>query len=227
MRKLTFVVGDIHGCFSKLDSLTRYCVDYASNRQLMFVMLGDYIDRGDDSRDVVKRLMLQSEQNPNEMICLKGNHEAMLIIAQQNQEEMKWWIGNGGDRTLASYGISSLADFPPDHLAWIKRLPLCHDDGRRFFVHAGVDPTLPLDSQSEKTFLWTRKRYPESLSAGRFVVHGHTPSRSGKPELQKHRLNLDTGAVYGGPLTAAVFNDEHDLPVAFIDHLGEITELSH
>jgi serine/threonine protein phosphatase 1 len=179
-------------------------------------MLGDYIDRGPDSRSVVGRLRRLSEQRPDGIVCLKGNHEDMLLSAVDEPADFPLWIRNGGDATLQSYGADTVADLPADDIEWIRNLPLCHDDGLRFFVHAGIDPNVPLDQQSPQTMLWTRQRYPETLNPGRFVVHGHTPLHSERPEQHPYRLNLDTGAVYGGPLSAAVFTAEQAAPIALL-----------
>lgn len=118
--------------------------------------------------------------------------------------------------TLASYGVSSIKDLPADDLEWIRNLPLCHDDGLRFFVHAGIDPIAPFDRQDRFTMLWTRKRYSDGLDPGRFVVHGHTPLRTEFPEQRPYRINVDTGAVFGGPLSAAAFADDWASPVALL-----------
>ena len=214
---LTFAIGDVHGCLTKLDALMQRCTEYAGSRPHQFVMLGDYIDRGPDSRSVVGRLRTLSEQRPDGIVCLKGNHEDLLLSALERPSEFTLWIDNGGDTTLKSYGASTVTGLPADDIEWIRNLPLFHDDGLRFFVHAGIDPAVPLDQQSEHTMLWTRKRYPETLDPGRFIVHGHTPLlHSERPEQHPYRLNLDTGAVYGGPLSAAAFTAEQAAPIALL-----------
>jgi serine/threonine protein phosphatase 1 len=213
---LTFAIGDVHGCFAKLDNLMHRCAEYAGSRPHRFVLLGDYIDRGPESRHVIKKLRRLTEQRSDEVICLKGNHEDMLLSAVENMSNVLTWIHNGGDATLASYGVETPAELPADDIAWIRDLPLFHDDGLRFFVHAGIDPTVPLDQQDDATMLWTRERYPDTLDPGRLIVHGHTPLSSNYPEQRPYRLNLDTGAVYGGPLSAAVFTADKAAPVALL-----------
>ncbi|AMN44302.1 metallophosphoesterase family protein [Rhodoplanes sp. Z2-YC6860] len=212
---LTFAIGDVHGCFAKLDNLMHRCAEYAGSRPHRFVLLGDYIDRGTDSRQVIKKLRRLTGQRPDEVICLKGNHEDMLLSAVDEPCD-SLWINNGGDTTLASYGVERPAELPADDIAWIRGLPLCHDDGLRFFVHAGIDPAVPLDRQDGNTMLWTRKRYSDEFNPGRLIVHGHTPLRSQRPDLGPHRINLDTGAVYGGPLSAAAFTDQDAAPEALL-----------
>ncbi len=217
---LTFAIGDVHGCIDKLDALIARCAEFAQGRGARFVMLGDYVDRGPDTRAVVQRLM------DFDAICLKGNHEDMLIEAldRGGRAELQW-LANGAGPALASYGAQTVHDIPSDHIEWIRALRLFHDDGRRFFVHAGIDFSLPLDRQDPQTMLWTRGG-AEEPDPGRLIVHGHTPQTSGLPLRTPHRLNLDTAAVIGGPLTAAAFADDRTPPLAFITHEGRITKLA-
>lgn len=225
---LTFAIGDVHGCFAKLNKLMHRCGEYAGSRPHRFVLLGDYIDRGPESRPVIARLRRLTEQRPGDIVCLKGNHEDMLLSAVDTPSGMLWWMHNGGDTTLASYGVELPTDLPADDIEWIRKLPLCHDDGLRFFVHAGIDPAVPLDRQDSTTMLWTRESYSDALDPGRLIVHGHTPLRSAYPEQRPYRLNLDTGAVFGGPLSAAAFTDDQAAPVALlvganVFHVGHAT----
>jgi len=216
MTALTFAIGDVHGCFDKLDDLMRRCTEYAGTRPFRFVMLGDYIDRGPDSRLVIDRLRNLCGQRPNAIVCLMGNHEDLFLAALDKPAEIGIWIDNGGDTTLESYGVNAPAGLPDRDIEWIRNLPLCFDDGLRFFVHAGIDPAVPLDQQDRATMLWTRMRYSETMNPGRLIVHGHTPVLSEQPEQHPHRLNLDTGAVYGGPLSAAVFTADRACPIALL-----------
>jgi serine/threonine protein phosphatase 1 len=216
MTALTFAIGDVHGCFDKLDELMRRCAEYAGTRSFRFVMLGDYIDRGPDSRLVIDRLRNLCEQRPGAIVCLMGNHEDLFLAALENPAEVGIWMDNGGDTTLESYDVNAPAGLPDRHIEWIRNLPLCLDDGLRFFVHAGIDPAVPLAQQDRATMLWTRKRYSETTNPGRLIVHGHTPLLSKQPEQHPHRLNLDTGAVYGGPLSAAVFTADRASPIALL-----------
>jgi diadenosine tetraphosphatase ApaH/serine/threonine PP2A family protein phosphatase len=177
-----------------------------------------------DSRGVIEILIKMQQDTPGQVICLRGNHEALILNAMGWQEdEGLLWVSQGGARTLLSYGVKQPAELPPEHLNWIASLPLRFDDGRRLFVHAGVNPSMPLDRQAETDLLWIREPFLSSdRDYGRLIVHGHTPLRSGGPELRPNRLNLDTGAVYGGPLTAAVFNDHSMPPIAVIDDVDGI-----
>ena len=127
------------------------------------------------------------------------------------------WLRNGGAATLQSYGVNDIGDLPRAHLDWMRALRLTYDDGRRFFVHAGVNPEKPLNAQDEQDLLWIREPFlTDNRDYGRLIVHGHTPLATAMPELRSNRLNLDTAAVFGGPLTAAVFDDAQTEPITFL-----------
>lgn len=213
----TFAVGDIHGCRGKLRNLIALIEHEAAGEAVKLVFLGDYIDRGADSHGVIEDLMALPARLRGEVVFLTGNHEALALAAAENSADAAAWLSNGGDATLRSYGVAAAAQLPAAHIAWLRALTLMHDDGRRLFVHAGVDPIRPLDRQDPYDLIWIREPF---LSAtrdyGRLVVHGHTPVRTGQPDLRADRLNIDTGAVYGGPLTAAVFSDERTEPSGFL-----------
>src|SRR6516165_9161514 len=179
---LTFAVGDIHGCLDKLNRVIAACEAYAGGRPARYVFLGDYIDRGPHSRDVVELLRQRQAARPGMIVCLRGNHEQMAIDAHASARAMPLWLANNAASTLRNYGGGRISD---EHLAWLTALPFCHDDGLRLFVH------------------------------------GHTPLRTGKPDLRRCRLNLDTAAVMGGPLTAAAFDDTQAPPLAFLTDRGE------
>jgi len=226
MTMLTFAIGDIHGCSSKLLALLENCEQFADGKSNRYVFLGDYIDRGPDSRGVIELLVNDFRHFPS--ICLKGNHEAMLLAAFSGERwRVDLWLENGGDQMLESYGVHDFQGLSQKHIEWMSRRPIYHDDGMRFFVHAGVDPWRSLYDQEEKVMLWAREHQFShwDRDVGRLVVHGHTPLSSRQPDLRRHRLNLDTGAVFGGPLTAAVFNDKQVCPIAFITDEGDITKL--
>ena len=147
------------------------------------------------------------------LVYLKGNHEAMMWQTSNKLAELDWWIRNGGDRTLASYGQSSSENpdpriVPQAHLQWIADLALMHVDQHRVFVHAAVDPKIPLDQQSEQTLLW--KRYPEGFDLGhgrRHVVHGHHANPKA-PIVTNGKTNLDGLAWKTGRLVIGVFEDD-------------------
>lgn len=195
-----YAIGDIHGRLDLLDEMLDSIKRHASGRgECAAVFLGDYIDRGPDSKGVIARLM--AGPLPFETICLAGNHEDLAV----NGPEYVWLL-NGGDKTLASYGGA----IDPEHLKWMRALPTHYRDGRWFFVHAGVNPNRPLERQERQDMLWIRAKfllYTEPYDGGATtVVHGHTPGD--EVEIEANRINLDTGAVFGGPLSCAVLRGD-------------------
>jgi serine/threonine protein phosphatase 1 len=202
----TYAIGDVHGCLDKLIGLMALCYADADKRPAKFIFLGDYIDRGPDSQGVVEYLNALQKDRPHDIICLMGNHEDMLLAAVDAPDWEENWLRNGGVQTLQSYGVTTVAGIPQHHIDWMRNLPKFHDDGLRFFVHAGIHPGRPLDRQDEHDLFWIREPFLSSTKDyGRLIVHGHTPLKTGRPDIHPNRLNLDTSAVYGGPLTAAVF----------------------
>jgi serine/threonine protein phosphatase 1 len=218
MPPITFAIGDVHGCLDKLERLLKACEAHAGGRPARFVFLGDYIDRGPDSRGVVELLMRRQAAQPGAVVCLRGNHEQMAIMAHADARAMPLWLENSGATTQRNYRRSG-GRIEDAHLAWLAALPFCHDDGLRFFVHAGVDLSVPLGQQPGEVMLWMREPFLsecDDVDLGRLIVHGHTPMRTGLPDLRKRRLNLDTAAVLGGPLTAAAFDDTRREPLGFL-----------
>lgn len=214
---VTFAIGDIHGCLGKLERLIAVCEIHVGAAGARWVFLGDYIDRGPDSRGVIELLMRRQRQvPPGQMICLRGNHEQLAIDAHRQPEAMSLWVQNNADTTRRCYPDGRIV---ADHLAWLEALPICHDDGQRFFVHAGIDLAVPLHRQVADVMLWTREPFLthcDAVDCGRFIVHGHTPQKSYRPDLRRRRVNVDTAAVLGGPLTAAVFDDSRPEPIGFL-----------
>jgi serine/threonine protein phosphatase 1 len=224
---ITFSIGDIHGCFQKLRSLLAACDAFRGSQNTRFIFLGDYIDRGAQSKDVLDFLIKGGGARDRNLVCLRGNHEEMLLRAADknrlDRDLMTWWE-NGGEATLDSYGVDDPSDLPAEHLDWIRSLPLQSSDPHRLFVHAGIRPGIALSSQSAEDLLWIREPFLSSAEDhGALVVHGHTPTPARKPDLLLNRLNIDTGACFGGPLTAAVFSEEERVPLFFINDSGEIS----
>jgi serine/threonine protein phosphatase 1 len=147
----------------------------------------------------------------------RGGPPAVAIDVADGTTAADIWLREGGAATLRSYGVSSARELPSEHLAWMRSLPVRYDDGRRFFVHAGIDPEKPLDAQSDHDLIWIREPFlSDRRDHGRLIVHGHTPQSAGMPDLRSNRLNLDTGAVFGGPLTAAAFAAARRDPIGFL-----------
>jgi serine/threonine protein phosphatase 1 len=212
---LTYVIPDIHGrCDLLSDGLAEITARSRGYAGLI-VTIGDYVDKGPDSKQVIDRLLSGVAEGWS-FVALKGNHDAMMVEALRDPSKMAWWIGKGGDAALASYGGDPAA-VPQTHIAWLDQLRLMHVDAHRLYVHAGVDPEIPLDRQSEATLLW--KRYPKGFSGGfgdLHVVHGHDNYPDG-PLLCEGRTNLDTLAWRTGRLTIGVFEDDRPGgPIDFI-----------
>ena len=214
----TYAMSDIHGCRDKLERLVARCHADAKDERTRFMFLGDYIDRGPDSRGVLDYLIDLQSRRPGDVTCLTGNHEDLALNAIDDRSQIDLWVvNNGGDKALRSFGVTHPSDIPTRYIAWMRVLATHYDDGARFFVHAGIDPSRPLDRQNRHDMLWMREPFlSDPRDFGRFIVHGHTPVRGGRPDLRANRINIDTAAVLGGPLTAAVFHDNIPMPVGFL-----------
>lgn len=211
-------IGDIHGRLDLLETLwprIEAAARVSAARKRVAVFLGDYIDRGLQSRDVIDRLL---EGFPGfECVFLKGNHDETLVEFLRDPKLGDVWRNFGGIETLRSYGVTvrpgsdwgqvraELASrLPPAHLAFFQSLKLHFAVGDYLFVHAGVRPGIVLEHQSEQDLLWIRDEFLESsMSFGRIVVHGHTPTPA--PVVRANRIGIDTGAYMTGVLTAVTF----------------------
>ena len=210
-----YAIGDVHG---RLDLLTRLhmliaadAAKAASGRRVI-VYLGDYVDRGPDSRGVID-LLLNQPLAGFEHVHLMGNHEDYLLQFLERAEVGPHWCAYGGFDTLASYGVRA-ADFeaarrrlaeaiPPAHVAFMRGLKLTHAEGGYMFVHAGVKPGTALAEQRAEDLLWIRNEFLDSAdNFGACVVHGHTIVEA--PEQRGNRIAIDTGAFFTGRLTALV-----------------------
>ena len=199
---LTFAIGDVHGCLAALQALVSRIETAASSGTVVF--LGDYVDRGPDSAGVIQFVMDGPKKQGWKWIALKGNHEDMMVSCIKGDNPVEWWIGNGGAQTIASYG----GEVFESHIAWCEGLPHIHTDSHRIYAHAGVDETIPLEQQTDHDLLWSRK--PPHYSGeywGKHLCHGPTPSME-NPATVGNRTNVDSGAVFGGKLSAAVFDDD-------------------
>jgi serine/threonine protein phosphatase 1 len=212
-----YAISDIHGCAHLLEQMLGVIdADVARSRPLhaIEVYLGDYIDRGPDSRATLDILIRRSQHGNT--VFLKGNHEAFLAAVFRDPSRMMDWFQVGGMQTLMSYGLSPspspdeeeqralmqefAAAMPPQHHAFLQRLRLTFTCGDFFFVHAGVRPGVPLQEQKEADLLWIRDEFLRSQKRfSKYIVHGHTPVRSA--EVLNNRANIDTGAYATGNLT--------------------------
>jgi calcineurin-like phosphoesterase family protein len=211
----TFVIPDIHGRLDLLCEGLAQIIERSRDKGGVIVALGDYVDKGPASKGVIDRLLAGVGEGFS-LITLKGNHDAMMVDALQDPAKIADWLAKGGDAALGSYG-GEIANIPQIHIDWLSRLGLIHLDAHRLYVHAGVDPELPLSQQREKTLLW--KRYPKGFPDGfgkLHVVHGHDNCPDG-PLLYQGRTNLDTLAWRTGRFTIGVFDDDRPGgPIDFI-----------
>ena len=224
-RELTFAIGDVHGRLDLLAPLLEEVELLSGGRPYELVFLGDLIDRGPDSAGVITTIRTLQARDPEGVLCLMGNHEEMLVRAIDDRPLAPLWLENGGMNTLASFKARSPDALPSDVVDWVRGLPTFLEDDLRYFVHAGVDPRLPLSRQSDSIRLWIREPFlSRDHDFGKHIVHGHTPVRlkSGRrpaPDERRHRTNLDTGAVFGGALTAAMFDRKVPHPIFFVQIL--------
>lgn len=200
----TYAIADIHGRADLLELALERIEASPSGGTVVFT--GDYVDRGPDSKKVIDRLMAGPTDDCWRWICLKGNHEDMMVAAIRGECDFDWWISNGGAETLSSFG----GEISETYLAWADGLSKSHVDGRRIFVHAGADPTMAMTEQTEAMQLWYRcARNQDIHHPEGYVVHGHTPFDDG-PVVLEGRCNLDVGAFWTGKLAVAVFDDDVD-----------------
>lgn len=212
-----YVVGDVHGRADLLSEITGRIDDDIRRRPVMRtieVYLGDYIDRGPDSRTVIDLLAVRLVAN--QAVCLRGNHEAVMEDFLHDSAVLPYWQQLGGMQTLASYGVELRdgIDTADDlHRRFVAALPRAHElfmqclhdhfsCGDFLFVHAGIRPGVPLDRQDPHDLIWIREEFLNSMQDhGRCIVHGHTPVPH--PDIRHNRINIDTAAWRTGILTCA------------------------
>jgi serine/threonine protein phosphatase 1 len=219
-----YAVGDIHGRADLLTQLfSRIDADLAANpvERPIHVFLGDYVDRGPRSREVLDHLIDRSDAH--ESIFLMGNHEMIFCEFLKKPEVLKYWRQYGGLDTLMSYGLkvpfnanaeqlaalsaSLQSAMPVQHCRFLEELKLSFECGSFFFAHAGVRPGVPLENQQMDDLLWIREEFLQYEGGfGKIVVHGHTPAP--EPEVRANRINIDTGAYATGRLTCLVLEED-------------------
>lgn len=209
----TFVVGDIHGCVAELESLLDGLGLGAGDT---LACLGDYIDRGDDSRGVIDLLLETATQTGLRTVFLRGNHEDMMLSwLGRGGTYGDVWLRNGGDETLRSFGFPESRVSPDEvaaqldarYLEFLEALPYTFEVDDHVLVHAGIRPGRSLERQLPDDLLWIRGEFIQAKhDLGRTVVFGHTPVRNVMVDLP-YKIGIDTGCVYGGHLTALELPD--------------------
>jgi serine/threonine protein phosphatase 1 len=212
-----YAIGDVHGCVAAHAAiLDQIAEDYAARpvAEALVIHIGDLIDRGPDSAAVLDRVSRMSPTGGG-FINLRGNHEELCLTSfVEGGEVAASWRRNGGETTLADWGVPLKA--PPEE--WESYVPteqldvmleerISYRCGGYVFAHAGMRPGVPLADQDPHDMVWIREPFlswPNPLEA--VVVHGHTPKE--QPQVRVHRIGIDTGAVYGGRLTAVVLEDD-------------------
>ena len=205
----TYVIGDIHGCADLLFELLARIEPLAQDDTLIFI--GDYIDRGPDSKGVID-IILGLRKKHIRIIALMGNHEFMFMGAVKGYGQQEF-LSMGGDATLNSYGVPLdsvrrlSALLPPEHLAFFEQLLPYWEDEEYIYVHAGLQPGVHLTQQSPDWLYWSREEFIHSTyDYGKKVIYGHTPYNH--PRIDRNKIGIDTGAVYGNSLTCLVLPEE-------------------
>lgn len=221
---MIYAVGDIHGQRAMLEDALAL-IEADGGRDARVVFLGDFVDRGPDSAGVIETLS-RGQAEGRDWVCLLGNHDRMFkwFMEEPPQHDphmlvgYHWFHDNiGGVETMASYGVElpgrsrlreihrvALDAVPPAHVEFLNRLETHHEEGDLLFVHAGIRPGVPLEQQTEDDLIWIRDEFHDDPRPHPWlVVHGHTPVE--RARHYGNRVNLDTGAGYGRPVTVAVF----------------------
>lgn len=231
-----YAIADLHGRYDLLDKSLNVIKDRIEDlSSVKIITLGDYIDRGPESMQIIARLIEEQEKLP--LICLKGNHEDMVVQTIQTPLDPDWWLGNGGNTTMKSYGssvkVSPYYGIPPvgwdphvvypSHVEWMENLPLFYETEKHVFVHAGVPADdLDLEDQDKEQLMWMLYGKNDSGGyRGKHVVHGHHQFADGPHQWldakRGGRTDLDTFAWNTGRITIGVFDDTQLHAIDFID----------
>lgn len=197
----TFAISDIHGCAKTFIALLKK-INFS--RQDHLYLLGDYIDRGPDSKGVIDHI-LSLQKSGYTIYCLCGNHEQMMCNATTDPITLQGWLQHGGRATLQSFGIDSIDQVPTTYLSWMEALDYYYEVGRYILVHAGLEFKTGKPLSDQNAMLWQRNWYSDidrQWMNGRIVVHGHTPTVTSAIEKSLKQLDsipaivIDNGCVY-------------------------------
>jgi len=200
----TIAIGDIHGCALALESVLNAIQPGGEDR---LIFLGDYVDRGPDSRAVLELIMDTAYRC--RVVPLLGNHELMLLAAFESVDFMPFWLQCGGQETVDSYG-GNLDQVPAEHWEFLNHCRRFFETDSHLFFHANYDPTLSPAEQSDMLTLWQHlsQSVPGPHQSGKTVIVGHTPQRTGEILDLGHLLCIDTACFAGGWLTAFDVNSK-------------------
>ena len=189
----TFAIGDVHGCLTALQTLDKKLVFGPDDK---VIALGDYVDRGPDSKGVIDFLLGLRQRT--RLVTLRGNHEVMMMNARTNGVNyMVAWLSAGGEATMASYDAKNWSDVSDAHWQFLEGTERWHETHSHFFVHANASPELPMDDQRDDDLYWRRFQGDERPHcSGKTMVCGHTSQHSGLPLNIGHAVCIDTW-VYG------------------------------
>lgn len=218
-----YAIGDVHGCLDLLKAMHARIAADVSERPVadhVIVHLGDLVDRGPDSASVLD-FLIEASAADDRVMALMGNHEHQFLrFLRKPAEAGPLWMSYGGVETLGSYGVhgghpdmdgeelsrmrdAALSRIPEPHLSFIEGLPLMVRSGDFLFAHAGIRPGVAPADQDDHDLLYIRQPFLDAPGdLGAVVIHGHTPVD--RPDIRPNRINIDTGAVFGGALTSAV-----------------------
>lgn len=196
----TLAIGDVHGCCNALKTL----VDHAGiSKEDTIVTLGDYIDRGPDSKGVIDFLIKLNKSH--RLVTLKGNHELMMENARDSVQEFEFWSYNGGAEALESFDVSNSPSFykeiPKKYWNFMAACKPYHETASHILVHGGLDAEADLEDQSERHLYWQRIFESKPHKSGKIMVCGHTPQHDGRPLVSLQAICIDTFACGGGWLT--------------------------
>lgn len=198
MNNRIYAIGDIHGCFRAMKDLIENKIQLSKNDKLIF--LGDYIDRGPDSKKVLDYIM-DLQNNHYDIVTLCGNHESMLIDAWYNENLVSKWIQNGGSETLLSFGIDKLKNIDSRYMHFLENLNFYYELDKYIFVHAGFNDSIENPFTDKYSMLWnSREQYLNPLLNDRTIIHGHAPVPLNFIQKQITNntgvINIDGGCAY-------------------------------
>ena len=227
-----FAIGDIHGCLSQLTSLHKNILSYDkfNLKNDLLIYLGDYIDRGRNSKEVINQI-IKLKNNKIRIVNLLGNHDEFMVDFLFNKNNnIKNWLNFGADTTFRSYGIeivefikdgfedniinklreTALTTIDKSHIDFFKNLEISFSTKKYLFSHAGIDPKKKLNDQTKNDYLWSRSDefFDKEFKAEKIIVHGHTPVENIISD--PFRINIDSGCYFSGKLTSVRLTDDND-----------------